>query len=1385
MHHDWRRYWSKWDGIPSGPTSGFLPQMDSAHRLLTGFAPRTSEELRNVPCLVLVGEPGIGKSTEVEVEKCRIVAKGHTVALCDLKEFSSADEIEEAIFAEPLSADDPTTVFLDSIDEGRNAIDNLLAPLQRMLRRRLADGNALAGIRLRITCRSQEWPKPLGDELRTIFGEQGVGFWHLCPLQRSDAVIAAQSQGLDPESFLNQIAAARAEPLAAKPVTLELLLRISKTEGRLPSEQAEVYRRGLAALCLDPNKWRLAEGKEAHIGRLGKRERLAIARRIAALSIICQRPFINRHETPDLTDSVTLSLDELCASPAREPVEGDDRPFDIRDVKEVLDCGLFRGAEDGRITWAHLTYGEFLAADYLAKHGLDHDQIDNMVKSPGESRVAPQMREVSAWLSALVPQYGAGLLDENPDVLLRSDVIVTDDASRLRLAASYLQKIDRSEIEYRGTNEFLPRLAGHGLAKVLRPYLAELDWNEDARLAAIEMAGACRCQEAEVDLIVLALDSSQPAWLRRRAVRQIPLVNACFDKPVLQPLLGEADDELRGAAIDLLWPGHISTAEMLSAVKPPRTRTFGLYNIFIQERLVRDLPRSDLPVALRWMADLIRSHPEPNYETAEHFDSERFDELAVLSQNLYRRGVSEGKHDGTLWELVSLADALVQNHQWRHYPTFHGNDYRISWEEESVRQDFARELLRRRAQSPNLFYELCELNAIRPTDLDWLLNWLDNEANSELRRAVAEISARTFDIYNHAQYEAIFAAADRHVEFAEYKAIIHPYIELDSPLAGFLREEAARQNRPPNRRPAPSAEELRKEAELCLQSIEQGDASFWWRLAWCLSCDLEQGHSRLYDTDMQSWVGWQCLSAQDRAKSIDAAWRYILNAEMPLDEWWATPGAGDYRAVFGHLALDYFIKTDPLRLQALPHAVWERWAPVLLSFVTNNPEVEARGSKLAALCHAAVPDIMVARVGERLRMLVSNGAHHVQVRKVLKGIWDEPIAAVVAEIVESPEIDELSLDEGIILLLEHGHPSGEALLRNAIEGKETGTRRCPILAAGIRQDHGRRWHEIWPVLKSDSTLARQVLARDVDGNFLGEMTALSAQDLADLYLSLRVVTPPDQLGPQYVSPRSPPPWFLPSIINHLISSGSEEGCGALAQIRDSGPDTEWASRAIIQCREILRLRNWQAPSPSGLLKMMEDTDRRFVRDGDDLLELLMASLSRYQQALPIEDLWNTRPCHTPKSEKALSDHVIRHLRQDLLGRALLANREVEIETLGGGAEIERVDILVEAFILGRKDDVVRAVIEVKGCWNKDLLTSMETQLSDRYLTDNGIGHGIYLVGWFLCPLWREPDSGRAAMAKGWRLDLDGAKRRFEQQAAELSSHGRRITAFVLNAHCPE
>jgi hypothetical protein len=156
---------------------------------------------------------------------------------------------------------------------------------------------------------------------------------------------------------------------------------------------------------------------------------------------------------------------------------------------------------------------------------------------------------------------------------------------------------------------------------------------------------------------------------------------------------------------------------------------------------------------------------------------------------------------------------------------------------------------------------------------------------------------------------------------------------------------------------------------------------------------------------------------------------------------------------------------------------------------------------------------MVLRTQERLRMLVSSSPHHVEFRKILRGVWDSDIAAVVADTVACSAINEFSLEEGVILLLEHGDAAGEALLRDAIDGKETETRRAVILASGIRRDQGRDWSRIWPLIKSNPALGMPVLDIAINDNFLADLTDLSAHDLAELYLFLRARTPPGELRP--------------------------------------------------------------------------------------------------------------------------------------------------------------------------------------------------------------------------------------------------------------------------------
>lgn len=387
---------------------------------------------------MLLGEPGIGKSTAVEDEAERLAAAEQRVFRRDLRNATSSTDMVDLIFNdEPFATADtrPATLFLDGLDEAFVFQQGLEGPLGTQLSRRLA-GDAARRLHLRITCRAMQWPGSFTDRLGDIFGKDKVETWHACPLRRADVVAAAQAHGLDGEVFAREIDDCGATALAIKPVTLDLLLQIKLRKGGLPDRQVEVYRQGLPQLCQDPSAWRQERPETGAVGRLAPGQCLALARRIAALSIFCQRPLLQPDAQPGLPEPGVLTLEEICASPLREPVGDETTEFQLAAVREVLGTGLFRSAGGTLVTWAHKTYGEFLAADYLAARNFSGTQIAELIHPPGihRGRIAPQLTETVAWLTALRPDLGRSLMQANPDVLLRSDVLVGDDDARAALA---------------------------------------------------------------------------------------------------------------------------------------------------------------------------------------------------------------------------------------------------------------------------------------------------------------------------------------------------------------------------------------------------------------------------------------------------------------------------------------------------------------------------------------------------------------------------------------------------------------------------------------------------------------------------------------------------------------------------------------------------------------------------------------------------------------------------------------------------------------------------------------------------------------------------------------------------------------------------------------
>jgi hypothetical protein len=238
------------------------------------------------------------------------------------------------------------------------------------------------------------------------------------------------------------------------------------------------------------------------------------------------------------------------------------------------------------------------------------------------------------------------------------------------------------------------------------------------------------------------------------------------------------------------------------------------------------------------------------------------------------------------------------------------------------------------------------------------------------------------------------------------------------------------------------------------------------------------------------------------------------------------------------------------------------------------------------------------------------------------------------------------------------------------------------------------------------------------------------------------------------------------------------------------PDRTWLAYRLIEADQLMRERTWLPLSPGEVIRLVETPEGRLIQSAQQLADILVAALRKYQRELhgeqtPVRDLWDRQADGSlrPVEEDALSDHVKRFLKRELVDRGMILNREVEIGRVPGASIGSRTDIRVDAVRKaesGDSFDAITAVVETKGCWNAGLLTAIKTQLHDDYLTRLGAPVGIYLVGWFDKPKWDREDP-RRARSPSW--DFAEAQQLLERKAAELSG-GFLVSAVVLDCHAP-
>lgn len=1395
QRYPWQRFWCPRDGAMSLADGGYL--VDPAGEWGKAYNPhvRPFEEISETRCLVLLGEPGIGKSNAMreafDLIAERAPAEGIPAPLwIDLRQFGDETRLLDRLTSpgdirEWVAGTAELEIYLDSLDECLLRVDTVATLIPEALEQLPIDR-----LRIRLACRTGSWPGTLEAALRQQFGEEAVGVYELAPLRRVDVGSAAASNGIDPDEFLREVASREVEALANRPVTLNFLLGERRNGGRLPTSKLELYEEGCRRLTGETSRFRLDAG---HRGRLDAEARLSVAAGIAAATIFSNRDAIWIGPESDLTPAADLGLRDLRASLPDGGAQRDEL------LLEVLGGGLFSSRGPDKMGWAHQTYAEFLAAKYVAEARLEREQILSLITSPvdPDGRVVPQLHETAAWIAIMVPEVFTELAKRDPDTLLRGDIPINNIAQREVLTRELLTAYDAGRIVDAdwGLGALFHKLKHPGLAGQLRPYITDRSKGLIVRRTAIRIAKACDLVKLQQELIDVALDDQELLSIRHVAASAAGSVADASHKDQLRPLLDadreeDPDDQLRGYVLEALWPDQLTAEELVQHLDHPRQpNLYGQYKRFIRECLPTSIRDEDLPTALRW----VRDRAPIGYSLTDVFDDFVGEILIRAWQSSSIRNLMDDFADVALRSFARYQPIAAAKH---------GAELaQLIWDQPELRRLLVVRLLERMDDEDGIWVLWHPARPlIAEGDLAWLLSWIGSGASTARAREFAAEGVRRLLNYDDAdQVSAVLLACGTSSELrAAFESTIEP-IELDSSRAAALRaseEERLRRDREHAEYMAKSSEAVSPSpAERIIDSLaecDQADPDGFWHLAYYLSLNQQGRPDEVFEPDLTALPNWKVIGALGRERVVNAARQYLRERDPEPDRWFGT-GIWFWPAYAGYKALYLIAAADPDYASTLTAEDWRRWACVIVAYpIYAQKDREVHNSIISAAYRYAADEVLRVLRMEIEKEIAGNGA--VFKLDQFSACWDDRLSDVLLEMARRPETTIGPFRHLLAMALSHESSAAIAYAAElATEGLKDADERRTVAAALLLVNAP---HMAWPQLRSvllvGEDCSRRVLAALSHMKYGTLLRELPEEDLAALYISVSQWRPHSTtaLGDAdgCVGPEHEEAQFRDALLNTLKQRGTIDAVHAIRAIMEALPEVGWLKYALHEAGVNARSTAWNPPAPGEIFALGRDHDGRLVRSGRELSAAVRDSLRRLDVKLQGEtpaaiDLWNgpdPSKRYRPKDEEAFSNYLKRHLMDDLSGRGIVVNREVEIRRSEGGRRGERTDLHVNAVRAGagkNSTNVVTVIVEVKGCWHRELSTAMETQLVARYLRDNTCVDGLYLVGWFNCPQWDRNDPRRADAPK---CTIDELREELQAQAASLSAGEVYVDAIVLN-----
>lgn len=1397
MNYKWERYWIPRDkGNIDFSGNGF--PLDPKHELseYIDYLPKPLSDYREIPCLVLLGEPGMGKSTILEKEysetKASLSTSQNKIQRIDLKSYSNEDRLVKDIFESDvyiswMCGSHDLYLFLDSFDECRLRIETLHSIILRELQK-ITDVD-IKRLKIRIACRSAVWPKSFEEGLEGLFDAQKEKdppkflVLELVPLCERDVVEAASAEGLDVVEFLAEIKKHSAQSFAARPITFGFLINLFRKNREFPENKNDLFRQGLLELVKEDNRSRLETGRT---GVLNASQRYALAGRVAFITLFANKPSLRMENISGENNLDCLVINSIYGE--NETDGKKDFEINLATIKEVLDTGLFSAKGASLLGFAHQQHQEFLAADFIYTKNININKVCDILFIPvdGKRKVIPQLREVATWLAGMNCEFFLDVAAESPEIIMQTNAFIPNDDMKKRLVIMLLELNDRREIASNLFNgECISRLAFPGLADILIQYINDRSKSLEARLSAIRLATAESSPAIAKILIELAGNTSEVYYLRSSALNILshcPLAEEHYQSLkgfLLFKIAEDNDDDLKGYLFKILWPNHLMPEELFALLsKPTNTSYIGRYSVFLRYDLPNGLGKEHVLPGISWLREVRLTYDDHYFHPLRD---------AIISTALVN--IQDSDIRGPLIDYFSARtnDLSLYLHESRAKMA----NYLST--NPALRNLFLTDYLSRPTTVKNMplsGWTLASFLGLVDKDIPWLIDQVKSSVDLRMKNLRAGLIPYVFRPESSLWNDLLIRECAVCEELRNEMNLWLEAVDLNSEMA----EQARRNIHILKAREEPDIKTVEKDKlsqiNSCVAQLKGGDFFAWCKLGYWFSFEIMDQRFVQYEhtADITSGHFWKTMDDFDKEQIISAIPAYINQVN---------PEKQDKIAWAGYKGLALLQRMDPEKIDQIDGAAWAKWSYFILSYSHVWPiDGDEHHNALLKLVYGKAPAQFLDDIKKILQKEIPT---EITSHKQLKSILDERVVSLMIELFDEQGISSSAFGDLLSFLLDAKRKEAyrycEDVLEQIADGAVAEFDKCMIVAAAeliIRRPR-YCWAKLNLVDGVNEVLAKELIEVMAvrtgyrQPNYFAKLD-LDNDDQAKLYVWLATKYPEEE-DPIHIGGYTPRArdYIVDAkneILNGLSNAGTNDALNAIKLICQKLPQYDWLRRVYLRAREEVLRKSWVPVSPEQLNEWVAQPSLRYIQDADQLLEVVLGFIGNYQKHILNSSskarlLWSEvkesrKVAYTPKDEDALSDHIKDYLSDNLKGKSIILNREVQV-TKG-----QRTDIKIDAIKYEGKIpvDILTVIIEVKGCWNSGLKTAIETQLLNDYLKKNALTHGIYLVGWYLCDKWEE----NHLKGKGGRQfeEFQEAQEFFEKRAQELSTEDYHLAARLID-----